>query len=212
MPRRESTQMRIAWNAPPEATHPHLNNWADVKATPYVGWAYASAEGTQFLSDQDAATWSTGDFHGCPTASVDIAAVRSVAGNASTSIDLCAAALGHLYCGATTRAFDFGNFTRDKQGTRRRAALPSAADAWISNVEKDSDYVLLDELRDPMIHRHLVRTHHVSTHTPPHLLQRTSFHLPSGPVDARVAIERCVAVAVRHVDAFGGLIVSGSIG
>ena len=108
--------------------------------------------------------------------------------------------------------FDFGNFTRDKQGTRRRAALPSAADAWISNVEKDSDYVLLDELRDPMIHRHLVRTHHVSTHTPPHLLQRTSFHLPSGPVDARVAIERCVAVAVRHVDAFGGLIVSGSIG
>lgn len=69
---------------------------------PLFVWATWTAEGLFYLDDVDAVQINYPNLvHGHNPDIVDIAHVRWATGTAITSLDLCAAALGRVYCNVT---------------------------------------------------------------------------------------------------------------
>src|SRR6266536_3793667 len=85
------------WMLPPASIIPVLDSRSPAAARCLM-WAVSAVDGLHYLEDLDAALPGTRLLPGGHDAlTVDIAHARWAAGTAITALDLCAAAIGHLY-------------------------------------------------------------------------------------------------------------------
>lgn len=135
---------------------------------------------------------------------VDMGHVRWATSTAITSLDLCAAALGDLYCGnVRKRKLDLRSFTPSTRSDRpaaRRAALPPTALSWIDGVREDQRYRDIRDARNPFTHSWLARS--ITMH--PVRADRTGFVIEKyqRPVNARELVELSRSLATDQVTAF----------
>jgi len=124
---------------------------------------------------------------------VDVAHARWATSSCITALDLCAAALGRVFCGHSgLREFDLRDF--DPSGSprprvrSRRAQLPQEAVRWVDDVLGDSDYGSVKSARGWLTHSRLKRHFVLDTKGPP---KRISLEVNSN----RIAVRRLVEVA-----------------
>jgi hypothetical protein len=137
---------------------------------------------------------------------VDVAHARWATGACITALDLCAAALGRVFCGHTgprqlaIRHFD-PNGRPNEKGNRdaRRARLLSPATAWIDGICDDADYKTIKATRDFLTHARL-RRHFTMPR------QRLRLQVQDVLIDVPNVIERAKNVATRHVAALLGIL------
>jgi hypothetical protein len=128
-----------------------------------ISFAVECVNGLHYLSDidtqlvpVDAAT----DVLGHNWQVVDMAHARWAAGSAITALDLCAAALGRLYCGISgddARDLDLEGIKRREHRDVLRAAPGDPAE-WAARVRGDNRYNGLLDLRHQLTHRVLPRS------------------------------------------------------
>jgi len=126
---------------------------------------------------------------------VDVAHARWATGTCITALDLCAAALGRVFCTHTgPRELDIGDFDlrTSKRAARLRANLPAQARQWIDNVLKDPDYSQIKAARDSLTHKRISRHFTVPR-------QRVRLQIEHQRLDVPTVIDRAKDVASRHV-------------
>jgi hypothetical protein len=103
-------------------------------------WAIWAAEGSEYLEKLDAAVPPDAPRRDV----VDISHVRWATANAITAIDLCAATIGHLFCGPqgarelNLRKFDPACPARYQAAVaRRRGSLPPDFLVWVDDTVAD---------------------------------------------------------------------------
>jgi hypothetical protein len=141
------------WSRDPQAAgrRPNLMN-ADAQAR--LSFAIECVDALHYLVDlddhlipNDVATEVLG--HGWQV--VDIAHVRWAAATAITALDLCAAALGRLYCGMSGWDLSVEKAARNKTHWKTLAAHEQAS-GWITAVRGDHRYNELLQLRHALTH------------------------------------------------------------
>jgi ketosteroid isomerase-like protein len=133
---------------------------------------------------------------------VDMAHVRWAAGSGITALDLCAAALGRLYCGIADDKWDLSvESARDKHWETLTTA-PGEPSRWIAAVRGDHRYKGLLQLRPELTHRVRPRSYSVHVADAIHISDRAG---PWSPEDARAHAEaqaeaeaRASAASVTH--------------
>lgn len=177
---------------------------------PLFIWATWAVDGLYYLDDVDAVQAnypnSVGVHH--PDV-VDIAHVRWATGSAVTALDLCAAALGRLYCGwIKVKELDLRDFdpaTQRISATNMRSSLSPSALGWVDAVLADTRYKNIQGARNPLTHawmsRHLQRSIGGGGGGHP---ARTAFRIlaTNAQMGARDLVEQSKALAGEHVDAF----------
>jgi hypothetical protein len=193
------------WPRNPQAVSQEFNNRHGAGTLPnsFI-WAIWAAEGLDYLEKLDAnhpgGPVPPGDPH--PDL-LDISHVRWATGNAITAIDLCAATMGHLFCGSqggrelSLRNFDPACAARLKAAvTRRRTSLRPKFRKWVDDTLADQRYKDLHRARNPFTHAWLRR--HLSTG------DRTQFEvLGTGRrMNARDMVVDSASLALDRVRAF----------
>lgn len=132
-------------------------NCGDVGAL--IVWATYTVDSLYYLADLNQSV------EGHDPNTMNAAHIRWATGSAITSIDLCAAALGRMYCGVDgDREFSLRDLypdektkkTRDKV-TRRRNQLPQSALEWVDDTKDDERYKRVLEVRNPLTHARMYR-------------------------------------------------------
>jgi hypothetical protein len=192
------------WASDAAATAQRLSG--DVSAR--ISFAVECVNGLHYLSDidgqlvpLDAAT----DVLGHNWQVVDMAHVRWAAGSAITALDLCAAALGRLYCGISgddARDLDLEGIKRPEHRDVLRAA-PGDPAAWAAGVRGEHRYSDLLDLRHQLTHQ--VRPHHykVELHEALHVSDYAEI-APQTPEERAQAQERRRAHMAAHAEAQAG--------
>lgn len=207
-----------SWTLRPVETTSDKLGGRDGEAAALVLWATWAVDALHYLADVD----DQRDLRGQHPDVVDIAHVRWGAGTAITALDLCAAALGRLHCGATgPHELDL----RQVVHASRWARLPAGARRWVTAATADPDYGVVLAARNPMTHARLPRTLSIANVAPRAHEQRTAFPvfgLPANPLDptevvakrpvpARELIETARDVATRHIEAFLAAVNRGDV-
>jgi len=175
-------------------------------------WAAWAAETLHYLDDLDQAQAAypapIGAHH---SDIVDIAHVRWVTGTAITSLDLCAAVLGRVYCPGSggheldLRAFQIEERLPENRRVaidRRRSSLPGPMLVWVDDVLADSRYIDIHGARNRFTHSWLSR--HLNAGGPSDHTSRTAFVVRESnrPLNARDLVELSRDLATDHVIAF----------
>ena len=131
--------------------------------SPLSMWAVWAVESLHYLDDLDASQADYPNAVGAHHADiVDIAHVRWAAGTAITALDLCAAALGRMYCGWSKkhepdlRYFDLQ--ARAKDAATLRRALPPPMSLWVDRVLADGRYKMIQDARNRFTHAFMNRS------------------------------------------------------
>lgn len=151
------------WSGDPEAAARRLSR-VNGDAQARVSFAVECVNGLHYLADlddhlvpRDAATNVLS--HGWQA--VDMAHARWAAGSAITALDLCAAALGRLYCGISGDRRDLSvESVRDKHWETLTTALGNPS-RWIAAVRGDHRYKDLLRLRHELTHQVQPRSYSV---------------------------------------------------
>lgn len=168
---------------------------------PYYGWALDAVQGLRWLIDLDDWAFDGENLGGRDPRVIDVAHVRWATTTAVTAVDLCIAEVAVRYC---DKPFWSDRMPGLREVQKRLTGdEPPAAIAWLNSLEKDRDYQLLRDARDPLVHRFLVRSALIGP-------GRTLFELdPAAPAEdrpnAREVILLALEVADRHVREFGTL-------
>lgn len=166
---------------------------------PYYGWALDAVQGLRWLIDLDDWAFDGENLGGRDPRVIDVAHVRWATTTAVTAVDLCIAEVAVRYC---DKPFWSDRMPGLREVQKRLTGdEPPAAIAWLNSLEKDRDYQLLRDARDPLVHRFLVRSALIGP-------GRTLFELdPAAPAEdrpnAREVILLALEVADRHVREFG---------
>jgi len=126
---------------------------------------------------------------------VDVAHARWATSTCITSLDLCAAAFGRVFCGRRTRpelalgAFDPAS--KSKGAPSLRAKLPPAALAWTKAVFSDPQYAEIKLARNSLTHGRLLR----------HFGLSSRIHLEVGArkIEVSEVIEASRDLSARHI-------------
>jgi hypothetical protein len=131
---------------------------------------------------------------------VDMAHVRWAASSAITALNLCAAALGRLYCEIR------GNKKDLTVQSDALDAVPGKPSNWITAVRCDDHYIGLRELRDALTHRVRERCYSVRTADAVRIADTslTSDHVGARSPEAARAHAEAVAEAQPHAEAASG--------
>jgi hypothetical protein len=167
------------------------------ESTPLLWFAAWAVDSLYYLSDVDQSLDPSQATIGDHVAdAVDIAHARWATGTCITALDLCAAALGRVFCAHTgTRELDIGSFDPEratKRVARRRAELPAQARLWIDNVLKDPDYNQIKAARDSLTHKRVPR--HLTCPR-----QRLRLQVEDNQLAVPTVIDRAKDVASKHV-------------
>lgn len=151
------------WSTDPQAAARRLNV-VNADAQARLSFAVECVNGLHYLVDLDehlvpidAATnvldhnWQV----------VDIAHVRWASTSAITALDLCAAALGRLYCGISDDDRDLSVESARRSHWETLAAAPGQPSRWISAVRGDHRYNALLQLRHDLTHKVRPRSYSV---------------------------------------------------
>jgi hypothetical protein len=166
---------------------------------PYYGWALDAVQGLRWLIDLDDWAFDGENLGGRDPRVIDVAHVRWATTTAVTAVDLCIAEVAVRYC---DKPFWSDRMPGLREVQKRLTGdEPPAAIAWLNSLEKDRDYQLLRDARDPLVHRFLVRSALIGP-------GRTLFELdPAAHAEdrpnAREVILLALEVADRHVREFG---------
>ena len=169
---------------------------------PYYGWALDAVNGLRWLVHVDdwAFAGAGENLRGRDRRIIDVAHVRWATTTAVTAIDLCVAELAVRYCGEPFWTDRMPTFSTVRK--RLTGQSPSAASAWLDQVENDREYqVLRRGARDALAHRFLVRTALIGPGRTPFETERGA--PPEERPDARELIVLALNVADRHVREFG---------
>lgn len=167
-------------------------------------WAAWAVEGLHYLDDIDRAyDCSHATIGGHSRDVVDVAHARWATATCITALDLCAAGLGHAFCGhKRTLELDIGYFDPSgkpsKQKVALRAKLPPPARQWVDDVCADPKYRQLKDARDWLTHSRVKRHFTLAAGGPP---QRLQLELAT-KVEVRQLVEGAWDFATRHVSAF----------
>jgi hypothetical protein len=159
-------------------------------------WAVWTVDCLYYLDDLDEAF----DRSRAPIAQhrpdvVDVAHARWATGTSITSLDLCAAGLGHAFCGNTgTHEFDIGDIN-----AARKAQLPPEAQQWFDRVIADPQYNIVKSARDWLTHSRVSRHSAIGGASLPERL-KLQFGPSRLPVRDLVLVAR--DLATRHVADF----------
>jgi hypothetical protein len=174
-------------------------------------WAVWTAEGSDFLQKVDAGYPAGPVPPGAPNPGlVDISHVRWATGNAITAIDLCAATIGHLFCGhrgareLSLRDFEpacSASARHQAAVARRRGSLPQDFLKWIDDTLADQRYIDLHSARNPFTHSWLQR--HLYSGAGGHA-ERTQFEVRGTSIrmNARDMVVMSASLALDRVRAF----------
>lgn len=167
-------------------------------------WAAWTVDALYYLDDldQDAERfrWTRLGHH---PDSVALAHARWAASTAMTALDLSAAAIGEqhsLASRSTGHAHDIGTL----QENQNRAQLCAGCTAWLDAVVSDTDYELLKNARDPLVHRKLPRIVKIGGGSAPTPVDRLGLAVPgaqspTGEMPSRQLVELSRDTATRHV-------------
>ena len=167
---------------------------------------YGQPEGSEYLEKLDAAVPPDAPRRDV----VDISHVRWATANAITAIDLCAATIGHLFCGPqggrelSLRNFDPACPARYQAAVaRRRGLLPPDFLVWVNDTLADQRYIDLHSARNPFTHSWLKRHLFAGTEDRGHV-DRTQFEVRGTSVrmNARVMVVTSASLAFDRVRAF----------
>jgi hypothetical protein len=156
-------------------------------------WAVSTVDCLYYLDDLDQEFNTSGSsMAGHRPDVIDVAHARWATSSAITSLDLCAAGLGRVFCANTgTHELDVGDFN-----AARRAQLPPLAQQWLDRVRADSHYYEVKSARDWLTHSRLRRHFSLSTKGPRHRI-KLEFNATQLPV--RDLIELARELATWHV-------------
>lgn len=198
------TVWRAEWPVDPmEAAQRLEERYPRTGASGPMLWAVWTVEGLHYLADVDAALPPPPHAHNHEA--VDLTHARWATVDAVTAIDLCAAALGRMYCDypKNDREMDFGNARQNE------ALLALAAPGeWIRAVCADDQYEQLRVLRDALVHRTASRHIELTIREGGNGGSRTSrvrLRLSPDapdPIPVERLVPQCREVAERHVAAF----------
>lgn len=170
-----------------------------------ISFAVECVNGLHYLCDidgqlvpRDAAT----DVLGHNWQVVDMAHARWAAGSAITAVDLCAAALGRLYCGISSddaRDLDLDGIKSREHRDVLRAAPGDPAE-WAARVRGDHRYSDLLELRHQLTHRVRPRHYKVELHEALHVSDYAEI-APQTLEERKQAQERRRAHMAAHAEA-----------
>jgi hypothetical protein len=178
---------------------------------PYYGWALDAVEGLRWLVDLDDCAFSDTrqNLHGRDPQVIDIVHVRWATSTAVTALDLCGVELAIRYGALDFWATHAPVLDRVEPSVKEAGGkLPRWARDWLETVLSDRGYKALKGMRDPLIHRFLVRSAMLRTTTPTGNQSRTEFDVPvsdwmAGRPTARELLLLTRDVADRYVTAFG---------
>ena len=158
-----------------------------------IAWAVWTVDCLYYLDDLDQDFNRSGiSAAGHSPDVIDIAHARWATSSSITSLDLCAAGLGRVFCANTgAHELDIGDIN-----ATLRAQLPAHAQQWIDHVRADSQYNLVKSARDWLMHSRLRRHFTLSTRDPC-LRLRLEFNSIQLPV--RDLIELARELATKHV-------------
>lgn len=142
------------WTLPPGAALQVLGSRSQ-EAASCLAWAVQAMDGLCYLEDIHEAMPTGRHLPGGHDAlAVHIAHARWAASTSMTALDLCAAALGCLYL--PRRKNDRYYDLRDVQ--EKRSSIPRrGVTDWLDGVTADDNFLLVDRVRDPLVHRTLPR-------------------------------------------------------
>ena len=206
----------MSWTKRPDIVVQEYNarNGPDSSSSLFI-WATFTVNGLYYLGDVDA-VW---DRHPDLSAShqpdtVDMAHARWAVGSAITALDLCAAALGRLYCNWSgpneldLRGFDVNAVSsnkRRKQILARRLNLDASALQWVNDALADPRYQTVLSARHALTHSRLLRHLRISTGGDPNM-DRMDFKITINgnqiQVGARNLVLQSRDLAGDHVDSF----------
>jgi hypothetical protein len=191
----------------------YLLDRAGLTLTNSFMWAVWTAEGSDYLEKLDAAVYPRGHVPpGGPNPDlVDISHARWASANAITAIDLCAATIGHLFCGTPgPNELSLRDFRQKRDRARRRTlrnsprtAVPPEFLKWVDETLADQRYKDLHGARNPFTHAWLRRHGFIGTAPPGHA-DRTQFEvLGTGHrINAREMVVDSASLALDRVRAF----------
>ena len=166
-----------------------------------IMWGTRCVDTLHYLDDLDQALSETPPY-GHNLDLVDVAHARWAAGTSITALDLCAAALGRVFCHNSARnefalvAFDPS--TRDQRVARRRSELPASLIDWVDSVLGDPRYRLIKDSRDWLTHSRVLR--HFSMGTPGR--RRLDLEIGGTRTNVRRLVEDARDVATKHIESF----------
>jgi len=164
-------------------------------------WSLASVDALWYLDDIDLALeGGTPPAGGHPRDVVDIAHARWATGTCITCLDLCAAALGRVYCKAKENNHELDLANLDPSRTKNpnnvaklRSAIRPAALQWVDGVLNDAKYSRISECRRALTHDRLPRN--IFLH------RRIELKLNTGKASIRSIVQDARDVATNHVGA-----------
>jgi hypothetical protein len=193
-----------------EARHP------DPEAGALFSFALAGIDSLYYLDDLDENyDRSRQAVDGYPHDVIDVAHCRWATGTCITTLDLCAAGLGRVFCGncgpreLSIAHFDIESCRHDasrlERCNKRRSRLPVGVLNWVDAVLGDPDYIKVKEARNSLTHARLRRHRNfpLAKGIPDRLELQITEKERLGP---RAIVRLARDVAAKHVVAFGYLL------
>jgi hypothetical protein len=201
------------WQVPPASIVPVLDARSTTAAS-CLTWAVAAVDSLHYLQDLDAALPGTRLLPGGHDAlTVDLAHARWAAGTAMTALDLCAAAIGHLYrlLRGDGQYHDMGSITRAIK--KAKPADRARASGWINPALADPDFGVVQAVRHPLTHRTVARHLSVTVGAGEQRVGRTLLEVAGlpAPLPVHELVRRSRGLATRHVGHFVGRVGQGTI-
>jgi hypothetical protein len=177
---------------------PLIQQFEDRHHNPTAGalfaWAVWTLDSLHYLDDLDRFF----DASPIPMAGhrpdvVDVAHARWATNTSITSLDLCAAGLGRVFCGHMgPRELDIQEFFSN---ATRRGLLPQVAQQWLGGISTDPQYRTVKSVRNSLTHSRLNR--HFSM---PY--QRLRLEVDAIQLPVRNIVEIARDLAIHHVSDF----------
>ncbi|HEY1307709.1 MAG TPA: hypothetical protein VGF24_29360 [Vicinamibacterales bacterium] len=169
------------------------NKHGHPEASALILFGVWATDSLYYLSDVDARddlSRSTIDGHRPDI--VDIAHARWATGTCITALDVCAAALGRVFCHHTrARELSIADYFSKRAALKLRPLLPVAAVTWIDAVQADAGYQTVKTARDSLTHARVIRHFNLPR-------QRVQIQANSR-IDVPTLINRATDTATRHV-------------
>jgi hypothetical protein len=198
---------------PPASIVPVLDGRSTTAAS-CLTWAVSAVESLHYLEHLDAALPGTRLLPGGHDAlTVDVAHARWAAGTAMTALDLCAAAIGHLYLPPQAHRKYHDMDSIRKAIKKAKPAERARASGWIDPAFADPDFGVIQAVRHPLTHRTVARHLSVTVGTGEQAVGRTLLEvarLPS-PLPVHEIVQKSRGLATRHVGHFVGRVIRGTI-
>jgi hypothetical protein len=127
---------------------------------------------------------------------VDLAHARWATATCSTALDLCAAALGKVFCGHSgAHELKVPSFN----SPANRSKLPIAAGDWVDNLLQDTRYDQLKAIRNPLTHSKLPRRFYMPR-------ERIRLQVGALFIDVPTIVNNSVQLATDHVCGLLGIL------